>query len=212
MRSVIIGSWPWARSSAQRAAVRRSCQTMARAMGSPVLRSQTSVVSRWLVMPMAAMSSGLEAGAFDGAAGDGGGGGPDVGGVVLDPARTAGSAGGTPPARWPTIARLASNSSARLEVVPWSMARMWVIAGSPRVAAVARLFPRQGEAGSRACQAGAPPCGRSCRVAASVPICRPLSACVCRVAKRVVAADRDRRPRGAGRGCASGCRRRITRR
>ena len=37
-------------------AVRRSCQTMARWMGWPVRRSQMTQVSRWLVMPMAAMS------------------------------------------------------------------------------------------------------------------------------------------------------------
>ncbi len=40
----------------QIAAVRRSCQTMALWIGLPVARSQTIVVSRWLVMPMAAMS------------------------------------------------------------------------------------------------------------------------------------------------------------
>ena len=39
----------------QRAAVRRSCHTIARWIGSPVARSQNSVVSRWLVMPIAAM-------------------------------------------------------------------------------------------------------------------------------------------------------------
>jgi hypothetical protein len=35
------------------AAVRRSCQTMARWIALPVARSHTTVVSRWLVMPMA---------------------------------------------------------------------------------------------------------------------------------------------------------------
>jgi hypothetical protein len=40
---------------AQRLAVRRSCHTMARCTGAPVARSQSSVVSRWLVMPIAAM-------------------------------------------------------------------------------------------------------------------------------------------------------------
>ena len=39
-------------------AVRRSCQTIALWIGLPVSRSQTTVVSRWLVMPMAAMSRG----------------------------------------------------------------------------------------------------------------------------------------------------------
>ena len=39
------------------AAVRRSCQTMALWIGLPVLRSHTTVVSRWLVMPMPASAS-----------------------------------------------------------------------------------------------------------------------------------------------------------
>jgi hypothetical protein len=52
----------------------------------PVSRSQTSVVSRWLVMPMAAMSPGLRAGALDGRAVESGGG-PDVLGVVFHPSR-----------------------------------------------------------------------------------------------------------------------------
>jgi hypothetical protein len=42
-------------SSSQNAAVRRSCQTIALYNGRPVSRSQTMVVSRWLLMPMAAM-------------------------------------------------------------------------------------------------------------------------------------------------------------
>ena len=41
----------------QMPAVRRSCQTIALQIGSPVARSQTTVVSRWLVMPMAATSA-----------------------------------------------------------------------------------------------------------------------------------------------------------
>ena len=36
-------------------AVRRHCHTMAGATGWPVSRSHTTVVSRWLVMPTAAM-------------------------------------------------------------------------------------------------------------------------------------------------------------
>ncbi len=48
---------PCASSSAQRAAVRRSCQTIALAYGSPVVRSQATTVSRWLVMPIAATCS-----------------------------------------------------------------------------------------------------------------------------------------------------------
>ena len=48
---------PLAFSSSQYSLVRRHCQTMAWQIGSPVSLSQTMVVSRWLVMPMAAMSS-----------------------------------------------------------------------------------------------------------------------------------------------------------
>ena len=54
--AVIAGSWPSAFSRAQMSAVRRSCQTMARWIAWPVPRSHTTVVSRWLVMPIAAMS------------------------------------------------------------------------------------------------------------------------------------------------------------
>ena len=52
----IVGSWPSLFSLAQMSAVRRSCQTMARCTALPVARSQTTVVSRWLVIPIAAMS------------------------------------------------------------------------------------------------------------------------------------------------------------
>ena len=40
-------------SSAQRAAVRRSCQTIAGATGRPEIRSQRTVVSRWFAIPIA---------------------------------------------------------------------------------------------------------------------------------------------------------------
>ncbi len=52
-------SWPSglpAASEEQRAAVRVSCQTIALPTGSPVARSHTTVVSRWLVIPTAARS------------------------------------------------------------------------------------------------------------------------------------------------------------
>ena len=51
----ILSTSPRAFSSSQNAEVRRSCQTMALCTGTPVSASQTMVVSRWLVMPMAAM-------------------------------------------------------------------------------------------------------------------------------------------------------------
>ena len=49
-------SWPSARNSTSRDAVRRSCHTTARWIGFPVARSHTTIVSRWFVMPIAAMS------------------------------------------------------------------------------------------------------------------------------------------------------------
>ena len=49
------------RSSSQRAAVRRSCQTSARWSGSPVSGSHATTVSRWLVMPMPARSAAAHA-------------------------------------------------------------------------------------------------------------------------------------------------------
>ena len=56
------GSSPRALSAAQTSAVRRSCQTMARCDGlARSLRSQSTVVSRWLVMPMADTHAGVDA-------------------------------------------------------------------------------------------------------------------------------------------------------
>ena len=46
-------------SSSHKPAVRRHCQTMALWIGLPVALSQTMVVSRWLVMPMAATCRGF---------------------------------------------------------------------------------------------------------------------------------------------------------
>ena len=57
--AVTAGSWPAATKALQVSAVRRSCQTMAWWMGSPVRRSHTTVVSRWLVMPTAANCCGV---------------------------------------------------------------------------------------------------------------------------------------------------------
>ena len=48
--------FPCSRRLSQKPAVRRSCQTMALYTGAPVLRFQTTVVSRWLAMPTAATS------------------------------------------------------------------------------------------------------------------------------------------------------------
>ena len=53
---VNFGSSPFFLSFWHIAAVRRSCHTMALWIGLPVALSQTTTVSRWLVMPIAAMS------------------------------------------------------------------------------------------------------------------------------------------------------------
>ncbi len=66
--------------------VRVSCQTMALYQGRPVLGFQTTVVSRWFVMPMAARSAAVRPALFERAGDrfvDAGG---DLQGVVLDPA------------------------------------------------------------------------------------------------------------------------------
>ena len=73
-------------SRSQTSAVRRSCQTMALWIGSPVSRSQTIVVSRWFVMPMAATSCGRTLRAAERLDRDGDLRGPDFLRVVLDPA------------------------------------------------------------------------------------------------------------------------------
>src|SRR2546423_9503227 len=74
--AVIVGSWPSALSLAQMSAVRRSCQTMARCTALPVARAHTTVVSRWLVMPIAAMSLAVAAAFFTAPRQGGVGGGP----------------------------------------------------------------------------------------------------------------------------------------
>ena len=77
---------PSAFSRSQKSAVRRSCQTMALWTGSPVSRSHTMVVSRWLVMPMAATSRGFNLRAAERLDGDADLRRPDLLRIVLDPA------------------------------------------------------------------------------------------------------------------------------
>ena len=106
-----------------RAAVMRLCQTIAGATGRPVARSQTIVVSRWFVMPIAAIR-------------------PTPPGVACDRLRARPRAGSArcPRGRastWPgegnpwgnscwaiaTTSRRGRTTMARDEVVPWSSAR-----------------------------------------------------------------------------------------
>ena len=58
LRSRTTCSTPCSLSSSQSWAVRRHCQTIAGATGSPVMRSQITVVSRWLATPIAASCCG----------------------------------------------------------------------------------------------------------------------------------------------------------
>src|SRR3546814_2285626 len=78
------GSWPASTSARHWSAVRRSCQTIARVIGSPVRLFQATTVSRWLVMPIAAIRSAARSGDHLDGAGERCT--PDLVGVVLDPA------------------------------------------------------------------------------------------------------------------------------
>ena len=86
VRSRTSASWPASRSSSQRAAVRRSCQTSAWWSGSPCRGSHTTTVSRWLVMPIAVELAAVDAGVVERLARDRARHLPDLGRVVLDPA------------------------------------------------------------------------------------------------------------------------------
>ncbi len=157
MRARTRSRCPCASSSAQRAAVRRSCQTIALPYGSPVVRSQATTVSRWLVMPIAATCSAptlvddlVERGHHRR---------PDLGGVVLDPARVGKYCVNS---RYAATGGRSSANTARLRtpVVPASMAITHV-----RLVTAVTV-----SAGRRACSAAAvagpvraPPAGRAAR-------------------------------------------------
>ena len=74
-------------SSAHSAAVRPSCQTIAGCTARPVARSQTTVVSRWLVMPIASRSPAPDPGVGERRRGGGRDALPDLVRILLDPAR-----------------------------------------------------------------------------------------------------------------------------
>jgi hypothetical protein len=59
VRARTSGSSPSLRNRSQIGAVWRDCQTIARWIGSPLARSHTTVVSRWLVMPIATTSAAV---------------------------------------------------------------------------------------------------------------------------------------------------------
>ena len=125
LAAVAAGSAPASRSAAQRSAVRRSCHTMALWIGLPVLRSQTSVVSRWLVMPIAATSLGLDARLAQRRAAGGDDRAPDVLRVVLDPAGLRIDLAEFLLRHADDLRAARSKTMARVDVVPWSIARMW---------------------------------------------------------------------------------------
>ena len=128
-----------ARSSSQIAAVRRSCQTMALAIGRPVARSQTTVVSRWLVMPMAAMSARARSGPGQRSRSDAGLRSPRSPARRARPSPAAGRSAGIPAAPTPRMLPSWSNTMARELVVPWSRARMYFMESLrlPRIVAAA---------------------------------------------------------------------------
>ena len=80
-------------SCAQRAAVRRSCHTIARCTGRPLRRSQTTVVSRWFVIATAVEIACRDPGVRESRLGGEEDTRPDLLGIVLDPARARGSTG-----------------------------------------------------------------------------------------------------------------------
>jgi hypothetical protein len=130
VRAETSSASPRARSSSQIGTLWRDCHTIARWIGAPLRRSQTTVVSRWLVIPSAATSA-PRAPAFA---------------STPRPARSwlsqisAGSCS-TQPGRgkcwanscWSTAtsAPLRSNRIARDEVVPWSSAITYRLMPSP---------------------------------------------------------------------------------
>ena len=102
--------------------VRVSCQTIALPTGLPVVRSHTTVVSRWLVMPTAAMSAGCRLSPSQRGGGDRPGVLPDLGGVVFDPPGAREDLPVLPLVGWPPARPSWSNRMQRVDVVPWSIA------------------------------------------------------------------------------------------
>ena len=103
-------------------AVRRSCHTIAGYTGRVVARSQTTVVSRWFVIPIAARSAAripaapsVGSGLLDAR--------PDLLGVVLDQPRRG---EGLPDLAVAAPDRASRSSTTRhvVPVVPWSIARI----------------------------------------------------------------------------------------
>ena len=124
VRAAISAPCPARSSRSQTAAVRRSCQTMALWIARPVRRSHTTTVSRWLVMPSAAMSAAASPAAASACRAVASTVGPDLLGIVFDPARPADRSAANSCWAVATGATAASNTMLRVDVVPWSMTRM----------------------------------------------------------------------------------------
>ena len=96
----------------------------------PVRRSHTTTVSRWFVMPIAAIVSPASRSSAADLAERLDRHPPDVVGVVLDPARAAGSAAGTRGTSGRAARPSSSTANARTPVVPASIAMTQLIVGS----------------------------------------------------------------------------------
>ena len=131
-----LGSGP-AEARDSGSAVRRSCQTIARWTGRPVERSQTTVVSRWFVIPIARSAGGPIPAAGQRLFGCGEHRHPDLFGIVLDPARARGSAGGARDSLDRPAAASPSTTRHVVPDVPWSIERITATAGyAPRANAL----------------------------------------------------------------------------
>ena len=117
-------------SSAQRSAVRRSCQTIAGCTGRPLPRSQTTVVSRWFVIPIASRSPAATPAAASASAA-----------VCSTLAQISSGSCSTQPGPREVLLELAipapehrsSGSTTRhvVPVVPWSIARITAVVDQP---------------------------------------------------------------------------------
>jgi hypothetical protein len=115
-------------------AVRRSCHTIARWIGAPVFRSQTTVVSRWFVIPIAASASRVTFVTFAARS-------APVTACSTDVQISAGSCSthagfgkycGNSTVWRPSVSPSSETTSAVVPVVPWSMARRCLAGGMGR--------------------------------------------------------------------------------
>ena len=119
LRARTIGSWPSRFSSSQNAAVRRSCQTIALCDRLAASRDpRRRVVSRWLVIPIAAMSPAPSRACASASRADADLRRPDLARVVLDPARLREDSAETPAGRRRPCRPARSKTMARELVVP----------------------------------------------------------------------------------------------